>query len=160
MKTIRLALFGIPAHPVVNDAPGTLLPVASMCDLCALAGDETWFVVAFRTLQLGNISAIVAALLGLLDFLRLPPAPAVRRLGVRHAGMNLLALPLFFICQWQRRQPPHRPSRAGIALLAVANIVLNLAAAHGAKLVHTHGVRTHEADTWRPLTAVPEPVTW
>jgi hypothetical protein len=37
---------------------------------------------------------------------------------------------------------------------------LNLAAAQGAKLVHTHGVRTHEEETGRPLTAVPEPATW
>jgi hypothetical protein len=37
---------------------------------------------------------------------------------------------------------------------------LNLAAAQGTKLVHAHGVRTHEEEIWRLLTAVPEPVTW
>jgi uncharacterized membrane protein len=73
MRTVRLSLFGVPAHPLANDAPGTLLPVASLCDLPALRGDDGWSLVAYRTLQLGNIGAVIAGLLGLLDFLRLPP---------------------------------------------------------------------------------------
>src|SRR5919202_7142715 len=111
-RTLRVSLFGIPAHPLVNDLPGSLLPVVSICDLLYLASrDPGWAAAGFRLLQLGNLSALVAAGLGVLDFLRLPAAPEVRRLGTRHAALNAILLPVFGLCQVQRRARPERPSK-------------------------------------------------
>src|SRR5690349_14866295 len=81
-RTWRVSFFGIPAHPMMNDVPGTLLPMVSICDLLYLVSrDRSWAIGGFRMLQLGNFGAVIAAILGILDFLRLPATPDVRRLG-------------------------------------------------------------------------------
>ena len=78
MRTVRLSFFGIPAHPIVNDLPGTLLPLLTVCDLLYLVrADPSWAMAGFRMLQVGNLSALLAALLGALDFLRLPATAEV-----------------------------------------------------------------------------------
>ena len=161
VPALRVSLFGIPAHVVLNDLPGSLLPVASVCDLLFLARRHRgWAAAGFRMVQLGNLSALLAAGLGVLDFLRLPAVPEVRRLGRRHAAMNAILLPVFGLCQLQRRRRPDRPSTAAIALLLAANAGLNLSAWHGAKLVHAHRVRTGEQGPAVPLEVRLEPVTW
>lgn len=161
MKTVRLSLFGIPAHAVVNDMPGSLLPAASLCDLLyLLTSDRSWLLAGFRLLQLGNYSAFLAGALGVLDFLRLPATPELRRIGKRHAIMNGVVLPLFVLCQLQRRGRPARPSRAAMLLLLAANVGLNVSAWNGARLLYRHQVRTGESGSMAPLAARVEPVTW
>ena len=156
-----MSLFEIPAHVIFNDLPGSLLPVASVCDLLYLARrDRGWATAGFRMLQLGNLSALLAAVFGALDFLRLPAVPEVRRHGSRHAAMNAVLLPVFGLCQLQRRRRPDRPSAPAIALLLAANAGLNLSAWHGARLVHAHRVRTGEQGPAVPLEVRLESVTW
>jgi uncharacterized membrane protein len=160
-RTLRVSFFGIPAHPILNDLPGSLLPVASVCDLLYLARrDRSWAAAGYRLLQLGNFSALLAAVFGLLDFLRLPATPAARRLARRHAALNAIVLPLFGLCQLQRRARPDRPSKGAIGLLLAANLGLNVSAWHGARLVHAHGVRAGEPEPVVPVGLVAEPVTW
>ena len=154
MKTLRVSFFGIPAHVILNDVPGSLLPAASVCDaLYLLGGDRSWSLTGFRLLQLGNASALLAAVFGMLDWLRLPATPAVRRLGRRHLGLNALVLPLCLLCQAQRRRRPEQPSRAAMALLLAANVGLNVSAWHGARLVHRYQIRTGEHEPLAPVTA-------
>jgi uncharacterized membrane protein len=161
LRTVRVSLFGVPAHPVVNDFPGSLLPLVSVCDLLyLLRGDPSWAVAGFRMLQLGNVSGLLAALLGLLDLLRLPPVPEVRRHGLTHGATNAVVLPLFLLAQLERRRRPYRPSFRGIALALVANVGLNIAAWHGARMVHAHSVRTGERERPVPIAATPEVITW
>jgi hypothetical protein len=47
-----------------------------------------------------------------------------------------------------------------MALLLVANLGLNVAAWHGARLVHAYRVRTHEQGPSWPLEVEPVAVTW
>jgi uncharacterized membrane protein len=160
-RTLHVRLFGLPAHPVVNDLPGALLPAASLCDLLYLVRrDLGWAAAGYRMLQLGNLSALLAAGLGVLDFLRLPPEPEVRRLATRHAALIASLLPVFGLCQLQRRRRPERPSGAAMVLLFAANMGLNVAAWHGARLVHAHGLATGEQGPPWPLEVQPEAVTW
>lgn len=160
MKTVRLSLFGIPAHPVMNDLPGSLLPAASVCDLLyLLTADRDWATAGFRLLLLGNSSALLAGSLGALDYLRLPATPEVRRIGRVHAAMNAAVLPLFVLCQQQRRGRPDRPSWPAMLLLLTANVGLNVSAWNGARLVHQHQVRTGERGSTVPLTAKLEPIS-
>jgi uncharacterized membrane protein len=161
MKTARVSLFGIPAHPVLNDLPGSLLPMASVCDLLyRLSGDRSWALVGFRLLQLGNAGALAAGIFGALDLLRLPPAPEVRRIGKTHAAVNAICLPLFAVCQLQRRARVTEPSSAAMLLLLAANVGLNVAAWNGARLVHQHGVRTRERESRAPVSVAVEPASW
>ena len=161
MKTMRVSFFGIPAHVILNDVPGSLLPAASVCDvLYLIGGDRSWSLTGFRLLQLGNASALLAAVFGVLDWLRLPAVPAVRRLGRRHLGLNALVLPLCLLCQAQRRRRPEQPSRAAMALLLAANVGLNVSAWHGARLVHGYQVRTGEHEPPAPLSARVDEARW
>jgi uncharacterized membrane protein len=161
LRTLRVSFFGIPAHPVVNDLPGSLLPLVSLCDLLYLVrGDRTWAIAGFRMLQLGNLSALLAAMLGFLDLLRLPAAPQVRQHGITHAAINAVALPLFGLCQLQRRRRPASPSSWSIALALVANVGLNVSAWHGARMVHAYRVRAAEQEPPVPVAAKPEAITW
>ncbi len=161
MKTVRVSFFGIPAHVILNDVPGSLLPAASVCDaLYLIGGDRSWLLTGYRLLQLGNASALLAAVFGVLDWLRLPAMPAVRRLGRRHLGLNVLVLPLFLLCQLQRRGRPEQPSRTAMVLLLAANVGLNVSAWHGARLVHEHQVRTGEREAPAPVTARVEAAHW
>jgi len=158
---VRLSFFGIPAHPIVNDVPGSLLPLLTICDLLYVVhGDSSWAIAGFRMLQLGNLSALLAAVLGVLDLLRLPATAQVRRHGITHAALNGVVLPLFALCQLQRRSRPSRPSSSAIALAFVANIGLNVSAWHGARMVHAYSVRTGEQEPLVPIGARREAITW
>jgi uncharacterized membrane protein len=159
--TLRVSLFGLPAHVVLNDLPSGLLPIASVCDLLYLVHrDRGWALAGFRVLQLGNLGALLAAPLGALDFLRLPADPEVRRLGTRHAIMNAILLPVFALCQVQRCRRPDHPSLPAIALLLAANAGLSLSAWHGARMVHAYRVRTGEQGSAVPVRVRRVPATW
>ena len=160
MKTLRLSVFGVPAHPVFNDVPGTLLTTASLCDAIYLwRGDETWAWAGYRMLQIGNASGWLAAGLGILDLLRLPRQADVRRLGLAHGSATISSLLIFAACQRQRRRYPQSVRFGQAAALAVANLVLNTGAAFGARLVHEHRVRTGEHERL-PFGLHVEDVEW
>jgi len=160
MQTVRLSLFGVPVHTAVNDFPAALLPATTLCDVIASAtGKESWSIAAFRTLQMGNATALLAGAFGLMDYLRAPKEGEAGSLAKTHAMMNGLLLPMFILGMLLRSARPSRPSVLSMALVMLANMGLFVSGWKGRQLVHVYGVRAGEQGTDGPVHAQIEPAT-
>ncbi len=154
----KVSIFGIPAHPLVNDMPAALLPASLMCDTIALVGGgPAWARSGYHTLLLGTISGVAAGVLGALD-VPLPLAqPETRNRALVHAGLNIGLMGLFGVMLFRRRAAPDRVSIGSWVLSLVGNLALNYSAWNGASLVYQDGLRVAEDRPTVPLDVYEEP---
>lgn len=154
----KVSMFGIPAHPLVNDMPTALLPASLMCDTIALAGGgPAWARSGYHTLLLGTMSAVAAGMLGALDAPLALAQPETRSRAVVHAGLNVGLMGLFGMMLFRRRAAPDRVSIGSWVLSLVGNLALNYSAWNGASLVYQDGVRMGEDRPMVPLDVSDEP---
>jgi len=129
-----------PIHPMLVALPIGLWVFSLIADLIALAGwrPEVWNDVAFYTMAGGVVGALLAAIPGFIDFLSIS-VPNVRKIGVYHMAVNLLAVALFALNLYIRTSSapaaaiPISLSVLGVALLAVSGWL-------GGELVYVHGM--------------------
>ena len=117
--------------------PLGLLSVTPLCDwLGRMLGSEQLGVVAYYDELLGLIFALVAAVPGALDLVKLDKA----RLGIAlwHAGIMLLTLSLFGVSLGLRSRAA--PSLGVCVLDSIAALTLALGGWFGGELVFGHGV--------------------
>lgn len=94
MKGLRL--FGHPLHPSLVHLPIGLLVGGTIWDAAALwTGSPFWWRAAFWTLALGAVSALPAAVTGLLDFARIPDGHPATRRAWQHLAATLTAVSLY-----------------------------------------------------------------
>lgn len=87
---------GHPIHPMLIAFPVALYTATVVAIVVHLGtGDPFWYRGAVWTNIAGVVMAAVAALPGLIDLLTLPAHSRARITGLRHAGLNVLALGLF-----------------------------------------------------------------
>jgi uncharacterized membrane protein len=93
----KARIAGHPIHPMLIAFPVALY-VATVVALFIFVGnrDVFWYNVALNANVAGVIMAAVAAVPGLIDLVTLPrDMRAARATGIRHAGLNVIALLLF-----------------------------------------------------------------
>lgn len=97
---------GHPIHPALITFPFAFLWGAALADAAGLArGRLEWTFTGSRLAALGILAGLVAAIPGLLDFLkRVPPASSGRRRAVRHALANLVVLAVYAVAWWLRHR--------------------------------------------------------
>lgn len=141
---VRVA--GHALHPMLINLPLGLWISSFAWDVIYLAtGRPMWAEVAFWTIVGGCIGAGLAAIPGLIDYLRIVPGHTrARRVGLQHALLNVLVLALFIVDAVARdrygyEHPPVAPMVLGWVALGIAAIAAWL----GGELVERLGIAVH-----------------
>lgn len=143
--------YGHPFHSFAVTIPIGAWIAAVLFDLVALVGDDAEaFTVGARWLYaIGVIGAVVAGVLGLLDYARLTPGTRARRIATFHMVLNLSALVLFAIV-WVLHLGSDEPTVAGFVLGIVGLLGLGISGYLGGELVFRHGVRVADESDQAP----------
>jgi uncharacterized membrane protein len=144
-----------PIHPMLVALPIGLWIFSLASDVMYMVGwGPVWTDVAYYAMAGGLIGAVLAALPGLIDLLAISNAK-VKKIGIWHMSINLVAVVLFAVNLWLRTTarpgvtPPIWLSVIGVVLLGVSGWL-------GGEMVYVHGVAvepqrstTDESDTDR-----------
>jgi uncharacterized membrane protein len=131
---------GHPIHSILVAFPIGLWTFSLVSDLVYKLGlgDESWARTALFSLGGGIVGALLAAVPGLIDLLSITD-PRVKRIGIFHMSVNLVAVAVFsvsFLMRWNGIPGATGP----IALSAVGVGLLLVAGWLGGELVYRHGV--------------------
>ena len=138
-------LFGHPLHPILVHFPSALFPTSLLFDLLSLAaGSPTFVQVAFYTMAVGEVAALLAAATGAFDyFTKLVPGTAAFHVATLHALLNIGILLLYGFNLGLRLGPALTVSRTPVSplLLSLAGVALLTASNYlGGRLVYQYGV--------------------
>ncbi|MFN2449024.1 MAG: DUF2231 domain-containing protein [Candidatus Baltobacteraceae bacterium] len=97
--------YGHPLHPMFVTVPIGAWVSSIAFDLLGAAGKEprAYAVGAKTLIDIGNGTALLAAVFGLLDFLKIPRGTRAWYVGVAHLTLNASAIALFAIGSASRR---------------------------------------------------------
>lgn len=136
--------YGHPFHPMLVTVPigawvcSAVLDVASRLtdQSAALATGARWLI------GIGVVSALVAAMIGFLDFFSIPPRTPAHRLAVAHLTLNLAVTVAFALdLVWRLGAGGTATAVGPLALSLVSLGVLGVSGALGGRLVFHYGVR-------------------
>lgn len=142
---------GHPMHPMLVAFPIAFY-TATVATLLAYIGtmEAFWYRVAMISNIAGIVTAVIAAIPGVIDLLALPRESRARAVGLRHAGFNLFATALFVVTAVVvYRTWTHRVMIDGeylfdatipLAMSVVAWVSMVIAGSLGWTLVQTHHV--------------------
>jgi uncharacterized membrane protein len=131
---------GHPIHPMLVAVPVGLWILALVCDVVYYLGlgGERWLNAALFAVGGGVVGALLAAIPGLIDLVSLKD-PKLKKIGLWHMSLNLVALAVFawnLWLRWQREpasDPPLLLTLIGVALISASGWL-------GGELVYVHGV--------------------
>ena len=134
--------YGHPFHPIAVMVPVGAWIAAVLFDVVSfLAEDGDAFVVGARWLYaIGVVGAVVAGVLGFLDYTRLGTGTRAKRIATFHMALNLTALVVFAIV-WVLHLGSDEPTVAGLVLGIIALAGVGVSGFLGGELVFRHGVR-------------------
>jgi uncharacterized membrane protein len=142
---------GHPMHPMLVAFPIAFY-TATVATLLAYIGtlEAFWYRVAMVSNLAGIVTAVIAAIPGVIDLLALPRESRARATGLKHAGFNLFATALFVVTAVIVYQTwTHRVMVDGeyvfdatipLAMSVVAWVSMVIAGSLGWTLVQTHHV--------------------
>lgn len=136
-----VAIASHPLHPLIVTFPIAFLTGALGTDLGYwLTSDPFWARASLWLIGAGFISGIVAALTGMLDFLRIDRVRK-RRAGWVHMVCNVIALSLTLInwvTRWSNQVDAILP--LGLILSLIVASLLGISGWYGAELIYRHKV--------------------
>jgi uncharacterized membrane protein len=132
----RAKLFGHPIHPMLIVFPLGLLATSLVFDIVYLVTENgRWADIAFWMIASGLIGGVLAAVFGLVDFLKIPRGTRAKTMGAAHGVLNAVVMALFVINWLLRYDAPASPGTAPIVLSAVAIAFALVAGWLGGELV-------------------------
>ena len=137
----RAKLFGHPIHQMLIVLPLGLLSGVILFDvLHLLGGGEQWAVVSYWLIPAGVVTGLLAAVFGLIDWLKIPAGTRAKGVGNRHAIGNVIVLVLF-TASWLLRGDAATDPETLALLLSFAGGGLSLVTGWlGGELVDRHAV--------------------
>ena len=141
----QATFLGHPLHQMLVVFPLGLLGASVAFDWLALGMDSAQFsLVAFYLIAGGLISGLLAAPFGLIDWMSIPKGSRAQRIGLIHAGGNVIVL-LLFAASWVLREPaPVSPPWQAYALAWGGALGSLVTAWLGGELVDRLGVGVSE----------------
>ena len=138
----KVKLFGHPIHQMLVPIPFGLLVISVLFDVaCLVTGRVGLATVSYVDILAGIAGGLVAAVFGLLDFLHIPSGTRAKRIGILHAGANVLAIGMFAIAVGLRYDAPgFLPGKAALILEVVAIVLASVGGWLGGELVDRLGV--------------------
>ena len=141
-STARIA--GHPVHPMLVMFPIVFFIGAWVCDLLYwIQGELFWATLGLIALAAGLVTAVLAAIAGLIDYFGDTRIRALRAANL-HLAANLVAV-LVEAANLFVRMPggPSSVVPTGLMLSTAAVIVLGFSGWMGGRLVYEHGVGVH-----------------
>jgi uncharacterized membrane protein len=161
----RVLVAGHALHAQLIVFPLGLLGVSPVWDIVRLrTGEPMWGALAYWTIVAGVIGALLAAVPGFIDYLKIPPRTRARTVGTYHLVLNLIVVGLFALSLGLRAGGDARYSEAGWAAMLPGWLGVALAVVSGwlgGELVENHGIGVHEdahpdaPSSLRPKRATP-----
>ena len=141
----RAKLFGHSVHAMLIAFPVGLLVTAVIFDVIHLMSrDGPWALVSFWLIVAGIIGGLVAAVFGLIDYLKIPAGTRAHRLGRIHGLGNVVVVVLFAVSWWLRRTAPTDPPGAALIFSFGGIALATVTAWMGGELVERLGVAVHD----------------
>jgi uncharacterized membrane protein len=140
----QIKLFGHPVHQTMVALPIGALAVAVASDgLEWASGDRKYRAAARIALDLGLLTAAVAAPFGWVDWRAIQPGTRAKRVGLWHALGNVGVLGLFFAARMLRNSADASHLTCSKAVAAGGLGALGVTAWLGGELVNRHGIGIH-----------------
>jgi uncharacterized membrane protein len=144
----RIVVAGHSLHVMLVAFPLGLLCLSPLWDLLRLSTPQpAWGIIGFWTIFAGVVSALVAAVPGLIDFLAIPTGTRAKLVGLRHLQLNLTLVGLFTLSLVLRKIAPGGYQNAGIPQMLpgwFGVVVAGFSAWMGSELVETLGIGVHD----------------
>ena len=136
----RAAIAGHPLHPAMVAIPVGAFTVALVSDVVGLfGGGEGWDRTAQYAIWIGLVGALLAALLGFVDYFGVTMSRAAKRLATIHMLLNLTAVVLYAASCWLRDEAAETPTLA-VLLSTVGFLILSGSGWLGGELAFKHKV--------------------
>lgn len=131
-----------PVHPMLIPLPIGLWVFSLVSDIIFRAGwgGGIWNSVAVYTIAGGIVGALLAAVPGFMDLLSIDN-PKVKKIGLWHMSLNLLAVVVYAINLWLRMPSTLPPASSLPVWLSVLGIVIICISGWlGGEMVYVHRV--------------------
>lgn len=136
----RAKLFGHPVHQMLIVLPLGLLSGVLLFDaIHLLTGEDQLAIVSYWLIPAGVVSGLVAAVFGLLDWLKIPGNTRAKGVGRRHAVGNVIVLVLF-AASWVLRGDATDPGALALVLSFTGGALSLVTGWLGGELVDRHAV--------------------
>ena len=148
---------GHPIHPMLIPFPFAFLTGAFVFDVAGrVTGNASWWSTGRHLAIIGIVAAVVAAIPGLIDYLRtVPPKSSGKRRATIHMILNLSAVAVFILATWLRLGSP-APEKAVLVLEGIAVAALFVGGWLGGVLVSRNQIsvdhRYARAGKWKEET--------
>src|SRR5258706_1400510 len=149
---------GHPLHPALVHLRVGLFPAALLFDLVSRGGDGGNAIVqtSFYCIALALIAGLLAAPVGLADWLDIKPDKPAYRIGLWHMGLNVLMVIVWAInlgLRWPGFRWQTRVATTPLVLSAVGTVMLVVSGYLGSRMVFDQGegVARVSKGTWRKL---------
>lgn len=142
----RATLLGHSIHQMLIVVPLGLYVIAVVFDVITVFRPIPELTIAsFWNIVAGSIGAVVAAVFGVIDWTKIPPGTRARRIGVLHAGANVILLALFVIVALLRYDNPgYAVSSQALVLELVAFAFAGMGGWLGGELIDRLGIGVDE----------------
>lgn len=140
-KPSRAAIAGHPLHPMLVPFPIAFLVGVLAVDLAFVAiGDPFWARAGFWLLLAGIVTAIVAAVFGLVDFLGIPQVRSLSVAWIHFLGNGAVVLLAILNLAQRWADPVAGAGGLGIALSLIVTAVLLVTGWLGGELAYRHRI--------------------
>jgi uncharacterized membrane protein len=151
-RTVLAGPYGHPFHPIAVTIPIGAWTASIVFDLIGFfVDDPTAYAVGAQVLiAIGVIGALLAALLGFMDFAQIARGTPAHRTALLHLTINLAVTVLFAVNWFIRAGSDHDAvSVPGFVLSIVGLALLGISGWLGGKLAYHYGVRVAAEETQR-----------
>jgi len=143
--------YGHPFHPILVTIPIGAWVGSLIFDIATRAGDGSSALTeaSYWLIGIGILGALLAAIFGLMDLLRIPRGTRALRTGLTHMALNLTVVALFIVNFFWRRGSYDDSSQVsgGQLVLSIVAIALLLVSGWlGGTMTYRYGVRVAAED--------------
>ncbi len=137
----RARFLGHSIHQMLIVIPAGLLTTSLIFDLIgAVRGDLEFLRVSLYMIGAGIVGGLFAAIFGVADLLQVPRQTRAMRVGLLHAGANIIMLALFALSFVLRLRNEGIPNTTALSLSVAAFGLLAIAGWLGGELVDRLGL--------------------
>lgn len=137
----RAKLFGHPIHQMLIVLPLGLLSGVVLFDVVhLLAEGDQWSIISYWLIPAGVVTGLLAAVFGLLDWLKIPAGTRAKGVGRWHAIGNVIVLVLFAASWVLRGDAVTDPGALALALSFAGGGLSLVTGWLGGELVDRHAV--------------------